>query len=519
MPLPSTSSLIPMLGLLVGMGLWTPAAAQTSTPEHRARAHLAQYPGHTLHSPSHSYQVHEISIDPDGTEHVRFDRRHQGLRVVGGDVVVHTHRQGSFLGVSQSLSRWADIPARALISSGQALQAARVSHPGTVRQAAPELVVYARGPLPVLAWEVRIDHLPKGGLPSEKHVLVDATTAAVLDVWDDIHSVQEGTGKSLFSGVVALQTTAVPGGFELRDTTRGGHTTFDMGQQTSGTGKVFQDADNSWGTGTVSHRATVAVDAHYGAAMTWDYFKNVHGRLGIANDGRGASSRVHFDSGFNNAFWSDACFCVTYGDGDGVSLNPLVALDVAGHEMTHGITSRTARLIYSGESGGLNEATSDIFGTAVEFYAKNIKDPGDYLIGEKLFKSSGRIIRSMIQPSIDGVSADCWYAGVGNLDVHKSSGVANHFFYLLAEGTTQGRPSPTCTASNVRVATGAGSLNGVGRSAAEKIWYRALTRYMTSNTHFAGARQATLKAAADLFGAGSSQVHAVELAWNAVNVH
>jgi Zn-dependent metalloprotease len=374
---------------------------------------------------------------------------------------------------------------------------------------------------------VRIDSRRSDGLPSEKHVIVDATTSTILDVWDDIHTAQAsaapagnlGTGKSLFSGVVPLQTTATQSGYELRDTARGGHVTVDMGQQTAGSGKVFKDPDNAWGSGSVSNRATVAVDAHYGAAMTWDYFKNVHGRLGIANDGRGASSRVHFDNGFNNAFWSDACFCMTYGDGDGVTLHPLVALDVAGHEMTHGITSRTARLIYSGESGGLNEATSDIFGTAVEFYAKNTKDPGDYVIGEKLFKNAGRIIRSMVQPSVDGASADCYYAGVGSLDVHKSSGVANHFFFLLAEGTTQGQPSPTCTANNVRVATGTGTLTGVGRTAAEKIWYRALTRYMTSNTNFALARQATLRAAADLFGAGSAQVHAVEMAWGAVNVH
>uniref|UniRef100_UPI0013D3529C M4 family metallopeptidase n=3 Tax=Pseudomonadota TaxID=1224 RepID=UPI0013D3529C len=79
-----------------------------------------------------------------------------------------------------------------------------------------------------------------------------------------------------------------------------------------------------------------------------------------------AYNRVHYSRNYNNAYWSDACFCMTYGDGDGTTLRPLVALDVAGHEMTHGVTSRTANLTYSGESGGLNEATSDIFGTMVE---------------------------------------------------------------------------------------------------------------------------------------------------------
>lgn len=525
-PFAASSALAAASNAASQMGLSTSANVES-----RARAHITQYPGHSLHGDSHTYQIQDITIDEDGTEHVRFDRHHKGLRVIGGDLVVHTHRQGSLQGISHTLTQLIDLSSRAQLTPAQANQAALAAHPGTLHQAKPELVVYARGSLPLLAYEVRIDGKGAHGVPSEKHVIVDANTAHIEEVWDDIHTVSAspgntggttmdaGSGKSLFSGVVTLGTTAVPGGFELRDATRGGHTTLDMGNQTTGSGKVFKDADNAWGTGSVSHRATVAVDAHYGAAMTWDYFKNIHGRLGIANDGRGATSRVHFDSGFNNAFWSDACFCMTYGDGDGVTLNPLVALDVAGHEMTHGITSRTARLIYSGESGGLNEATSDIFGTAVEFYAKNTQDKGDYLIGEKLFKTSGRIIRSMIQPSVDGVSADCWYPGVGALDVHKSSGVANHFFYLLAEGTARGNPSPTCTAANTRVATGTGTLKGLGRATAEKIWYRALTRYMTSSTNFAGARAATLKAAADLYGAGGAQVQAVEAAWGAVNVH
>ena len=98
---------------------------------------------------------------------------------------------------------------------------------------------------------------------------------------------------------------------------------------------------------------------------------------------------MHYGRNYVNAFWSDACFCMTFGDGDnGASYCPLVALDVAGHEMTHGVTSRTANLVYSGESGGLNEATSDIFGTMVEFHTNNANDTPDYLIGEKIYASN-----------------------------------------------------------------------------------------------------------------------------------
>jgi Zn-dependent metalloprotease len=208
---------------------------------------------------------------------------------------------------------------------------------------------------------------------------------------------------------------------------------------------------------------------------------------------------------------------MTFGDGDGINYGPLVNLDVAGHEMSHGVTSRTAGLVYSGESGGLNEATSDIFGTMVEFYANNANDPGDYLIGEKIYlkyPAGNHALRYMYHPSLEGpsYSKDCWSSTLGSLDVHYSSGPANHFFYLLAEGSGAksfngvDHTSPTCNGS---------SVTGIGRDAAQKIWYRALDVYFTSSTNYAGARAATLSAAADL-GYSTS---AVAAAWSAVNVN
>ena len=95
-----------------------------------------------------------------------------------------------------------------------------------------------------------------------------------------------------------------------------------MKNKQGGSGTVFTDTDNSWGSGLLSNRQTVGVDAQYGAAMTWDYYKNVHQREGIANDKKGAYSRVHFGRNYNNAYWSNSCFCMTYGDGDGVTFNP-----------------------------------------------------------------------------------------------------------------------------------------------------------------------------------------------------
>ena len=137
--------------------------------------------------------------------------------------------------------------------------------------------------------------------------------------------------------------------------------------------------------------------------------------------------------------------------------------------MSHGVTANTAGLVYSGESGGLNESTSDVFGTMVEFEANTASDPGDYYVGEMIAKD-GTYLRRMDNPSADGGSANCWYSGVGNLDVHYSSDVGNHLFYLLAEGTgtkTIGGRTHSSTACNGTTFTGA------GRNAAAAIWYRA----------------------------------------------
>ena len=505
--------------LLLG-GAAARAAAPTE-PAARAMAsqalsHIASFPGYTLHGAGHSYAMTDALVDDDGAQHVRVARSWRGLPVIGGDLVVHTDRNGNFRDASHTLTRLINLPRASNLSGGRAIQAALAAHPGSTRGKAPEMVVYARSETPVLAWDVRVFSEQADGTPSERHVIVDAYSASLLESWDDIHTAAaNGSGKSLYSGSVALTTDQVGSSFYLRDPSRGGNYTVNLNNGTSG-GSTFTDADNVWGTGLVSSSQSAAVDAQYGTAVTWDYFKNVHGRNGIANNGAGAYNRVHYSTRYNNAFWSDGCFCMTYGDGDGSSFTPLVSLDVAGHEMTHGVTSRTAGLVYSGESGGLNEATSDIFGAMVEFYAANVADAGDYLIGEKIYRAGVNGLRSMVNPSSDGGSADCWYSTVKRLDVHYSSGVANHFYYLLAQGTTNGSPSKTCVAGNTRVATGSGTLAGIGRAKAEKIWYRALTLYFTSSTTYAGARAATLRAAGDLYGAGGIEATAVANAWTAV---
>jgi Zn-dependent metalloprotease len=462
-------------------------------------------------------QARAVIVDDDGTQHVRFERTYQGMRVLGGDFVVHG-RAGDVAEFSAASAHSLQGVARQPNFDGAAASVlAQAAFTGVkLDSSSAELVVDAAGGrAPALAYEVVLEGFQADGTPSERHVLVDALSGSVREQWEGIHTASaSGTGKSLYEGSVTINTNSTSTGFEMRDVTRGkGFYTTNLAGKQSG-GSILVDADNIWGNGTNSDAASAAVDAHFGQQTTYDYYSQIHGRNGIDGAGNTGYSRVHYGRNYNNAFWSDSCFCMTYGDGDGATFTPLTALDVAGHEMTHGVTSRSANLTYSGESGGLNEATSDIFGSMVEFYANNPNDPADYIIGEEIYTpaKAGDGLRYMYNPSLDGSSKNCWSSTVGSLDVHYSSGVANHFFYLLAEGSSPagGPASPTCNGS---------SVSGIGRDAAAKIWYRALTVYMTSSTNYAGARQATLKAATDLYGAGSAQYNAVAAAWSAVSVN
>jgi Zn-dependent metalloprotease len=458
--------------------------------------------------------VRDTVRDANGTSHVRFDRTYRGLPVVGGDLVVHQTRGGSFRSISGRAVPSLNLGVRPAVSARTAAARAARTVDFARSKATPDLVVLATSGTPALAWRVDVTGRNADGSPAGEYVFVNARKGGVLDHWPSVLD-EAGTGTGLSVGTVPLTTSLSGSQYTLVDGSRGGNATYN-GPQASTATQLFADADNVWGNGSTTDPASAGVDAHFGIATTWDYYKATYNRNGIADDGKGARAFVH-DGAYVNASWSDACFCMRYGDGDATTY-PLVALDVAGHEMTHGVTSRSANLTYRGESGGLNEATSDIFGTNVEFFANNANDTGDYVIGEEIYRSynpATHYIRRMDKPSMDGGSQDCWTTRTKSVDVHYSSGPANHFFYLLSEGsgakTINGIAynSPTCNGT---------TITGIGRAQAAAIWYRALTVYMTSGTTYSGAKVATTNAATDLYGATSTQVAAVKAAWAAVAV-
>ena len=345
-----------------GIALGTPAGAQAAPDRPSALEALAAHPGLARATVGQAFSVTDRSVDQDGSTHVRMDRTYRGLPVVGGDLVVHQAPGGSLDAVSQTLKAPLDLSAAPQVdahaASVKALAPSKLNRSitGQKTTGTPQLLVDATGATPRLAWKVLSGGTQSDGTPSRLATYVDATTGAVLRAEQEIQTA-EGSGQSLYSGTVPVQVTLSGSSYLLKDGLRGGSATSDMNNKEDSlmcqifgsgctNGTVFASPDLSFGNGTTGSRESAGVDAAYGGAETFDYFKLVHGRNGIFGNGTGAPSRVHYGSGYVNAFWDGSK--MTYGDGDGADFGPLVSLDVAGHEMSHGVTENTANLTYSG---------------------------------------------------------------------------------------------------------------------------------------------------------------------------
>jgi Zn-dependent metalloprotease len=499
-----------------------------------------------------AFRIRQEAPDTLGATHFRTDQFFQNRRVWGGEVLLRQEADGRLEITAETLARHIAVspdPALA-VSEALAVADALVMPSGPYANSpTAELVIY---PVTRLA--------PKAGLPHPSNaqdfievtdrfelaylihteleqdqdirhedLLINAHTGGLLRRWSTLHTDSHaGVGKSEYNGTVALSTNSIDGGYELRDMARAGSTTLDMGGSTSGSGSVYVNATDTWGDGgnydrtqgtTSPNGQTAAVDAHYGMQMTWDFLKNVLGRNGIDGRGTPVSCRVHYSTSYDNAFWSDACFCMTFGDGS--VFKTLTALDVATHEMGHGVCSSTANLAYTGESGGLNEADSDIFGTMVEFYAKGAQGQGstvpdtggNWTLGEQLatpqFSSP---LRYMQKPSLDGRSPDAWSSTLGSLDVHFSSGPMNRAFYFLSQGASKDASSLAYSSYLP------GGMAGVGNDKAIRIWWRTLSTRLTSTSNYLAARNGAIAAAQDLYGAASPEAAAVSNAFAAINV-
>ncbi|NVO02340.1 MAG: M4 family metallopeptidase [Bacteroidetes bacterium] len=345
---------------------------------------------------------------------------------------------------------------------------------------------------------------------SRKYVFVDAVNGAILFALNRIQSENEavknnstGTATTRYSGTQTIITDdSIPGFYRLRETSRGnGIETYNLNQTTDILNATdFLDSDNNWNNINPQFDE-VATDAHWASEMTYDFYFNNFGRNSIDDNGFKLISYVHYDTSYVNAFWNG--LSMTYGDGDGVTYFPLTTVDICGHEISHGLTEKTAGLIYANESGALNEGFSDIFGTTIEFFAK--PSTANWQIGENM----GPPFRDLSDP----IPYNCPNTYLGpNWDsmfqeVHTNSGVFNYWYYLVTSG-----------GSGVNGIGDSYNVSGIGMSKASAISYRLLTAYLTPSSDYQEARNYSIIAAIDLYGGCSPEVIAVTQAWYAVGV-
>ena len=354
-----------------------------------------------------------------------------------------------------------------------------------------------------LVWKFNIyAHIPV----SRSEIYVDALTGEIILENEIIHEADvSGTAETAYSGTRTIIADSFSGGYRLRESGRGnGINTFDMNENTTyGSAVDFTDSDNYWDN-VNAEQDEVATDAHWGAEMTYDYFLNEHNRNSIDGAGFTLNSYVHYDNAYANAFWDGNR--MTYGDGGG-GWTALTALDIAGHEIGHGLCNFSANLVYQDESGALNESFSDIWGTSIENFAR--PSSWNWLIGEDI----GSALRSMSNPNAAG-DPDTYFGsnwaplgGGDNGGVHTNSGVQNYWYYLLTDG-----------GSGTNDNGDAFSVTGQGFTKSSQIAFRNLTVYLTSNSEFADARFYSIMSATDLFGGCSPEVEATTNAWYAVGV-
>lgn len=342
-----------------------------------------------------------------------------------------------------------------------------------------------------------------------KRFFIDAQNGEVIHEINMLHTQSEnipGTAETRYHGTREIITDSISAdSFRLIETTRGyGIETYDMNTGSDIDNAVhFWDDDNYWNN-VNAEQDEVATDAHWGAEMTFDYYLHNHNHLGVDGDSMALISYVHVNSNWTNATWNGSF--ARFGDSSPPN-SPLTALDVVGHEFTHGITDFTADLVYQNESGALNESFSDIFGTAIEFWADSAS--GDWLIGEDFLEEP---FRSMIDPrefgDPDTYFGDGWFTGTGdNGGVHTNSGVQNHWFYLLTEGGAD-----TNDLDNVFL------VHGLGIDTAAQIAFRNLSYYLSVSSEYEDARLGAIQAAEDLYGPCSFPVKQTISAWYAVGV-
>jgi thermolysin len=411
--------------------------------------------------------------------------------VLGGQLTVHTDGAGQRTAVigAHYPNLSPATGARIAPAAAQAIAAAR----------RPDLVGDWRTDLMIRPDTARYFYrVELRGFTSRWFFWIDAESGAVMNEYDGFTTgsgigvkgdTKDLTGLTTFSGGTYRMQT--PNGERKIET-------HDARNRQTLPGVLASDSDDTWNLlGRTSPGQPAMVDAHFYAKVTDDYLLSVHEFNWLAHYSQGIRSSAHVGRNYNNAGWNGTQ--MIYGDGDGTTFIEFSGdLDVVGHELSHGVTEATSNLIYQNESGALNEAFSDMMGSAIEYYYRT----GNWTIGEDITPGTNGI-RNMANPNEDGDPSHYAdrYTGTGdNGGVHINSGIANHWFYLLVNGGQNANPS-RASGTNVQ---------GIGLAAAEDIAFLGFTA-LPANANFCAARASTVAVA-------GGDANTVADAWDEVGV-
>jgi len=482
---------------------------------------LANLPGLFAWKSTTTLQETSKNKDELGYEHYRYQQYQNGIKVRGGEWNIQL-KDGAALKARGRIYPTATIDVSGLLSEKSAIEKAQnyiytqVKNYVAPQEGSPfdrhtyanlevdfEIGTELKGQL-VYVVEVRPTNL------HHYHVWIDAKTGGVLKVTDELCSVdgpktatsrdlnnenrtvnsyQVGSTYYMIDASKSMWTNNQPSGFP--DNPSGAIWTIDAGNTAAQSFNHVTSSNNAW-----SNRSSVS--AHANAGLAFDYFKATHNRNSINGSGGSIISVVNVSdddgSSLDNAYWNGQA--MFYGNG-ATAFTPLAgALDVAGHELSHGVVSNTANLEYQGQSGAINESMADVFGAMI--------DRDDWKMGEDIVKPGvfpGGALRDLQNPHNGGNSLGDrgyqpeemseYYTGTqDNGGVHINSGIVNRAFYLTA--------------------------NVISKEKAEKIWYRALTQYLTARSQFLDLRYACVDAANDLYG--DTEVNAVKSAFDTVQI-
>ncbi|ATE74642.1 peptidase M4 family protein [Lysobacter capsici] len=379
------------------------------------------------------------SQDANGTRNYRYQQTFRGVPVFGEHVVVSEDAKGNVKTLfGRSVAGLAaELPATApKLSSAQALDVAKGAALGKragalqVRNESSKQMIYIDdNGRAHMAYVVNyFADAAKGGEPTRPFVIVDANSGKVLKQWEGLAHALIGTGPG---GNAKTGQYEYGTNFGFNDVTQSGSTctmnnanvkTVNLNHGTSGTTAFSYTCPRNT-VKTINGAYSPLNDAHYFGKVVFDMYNSYVGTPPLTFQ---LSMRVHYSNSYENAFWDGSA--MTFGDG-ATTFYPLVSLDVSAHEVSHGFTEQQSGLVYSGQSGGINEAYSDIAGEAAEYYMNNTND---FLVGAQIFKGSGAL-RYMANPPQDGRSIGHASNYTSGMDVHYSSGVYNKAFYTLAK--------------------------------------------------------------------------------------